>query len=411
MKQEKRNNENLGVIYVTKRALVTGALGHTGSFLVNLLIDEGWEVVATDLASTKRKQLMKKETVFSASFKYMSIEHENVQFIAADLTDKESLKSLFTSDIKDYDVIFHPASLYDYFAKLDILRKINVGGLQNLLDVILETYGDGIKDVRFIHWSTCGVYGEPEYDLNSLGYPIPSDETAPYDPPNNYSISKMEQEIALKEFVKEHPLKWTIIRPAPIYGPHQTYGAFHIFYMCHKMGHMVLPIIKPDKKKLMMPMIHVEDLVRAAHFLWDKEESIGESYNVVGDNTTQQEWMEYMFQELGIQYTHIPIWYPVYKLAAKIAFSWAQGQEDKAREYGVRPKFDLPMAGYINHQYFFSNNKIKSLGFKFKYGDPFKGTRQTIRWYIDHGWLESEKFAYAGLRVPDAELEKLGGKK
>ena len=317
---------------MTKRALVTGALGHTGSFLVNLLVEEGWEVVATDLQSAKRKDLMKKETVFSKEFKYMPIDHKNVSFIAADLTDKESLRQLFAENIKDYDVVFHPASLYDYFAKLNILRTINVGGLKNLLDVMKDAYGSGLNDIRFIHWSTCGVYGQPEYQKNSLGYPIPSTETAPYDPPNNYSISKMEQELALKEFAKENPIKWTIVRPAPIYGPYQTYGAFHIFYMCHKMGHMVLPIIKPDKKKLMMPMIHVEDLVRAALFLWDKEEAIGEAFNVVGDNTTQQEWMEFMFQELGLQYTHIPVWWPVYKLAAKAAFAWAEWQENKARK-------------------------------------------------------------------------------
>ncbi|MCP4764289.1 MAG: NAD(P)-dependent oxidoreductase [archaeon] len=388
---------------MTKKALVTGALGHTGSFLVNLLIDEGWTVVATDLEPKTRKDLMKKETVFSDKYKYMSIEHEGVTFIAANLIEKESLKALFKEE-KDYDVIFHPASLYDYFAELELLRKINVGGLQNFLEVIHETYGDDMP--RFIHWSTCGVYGEPEYEKNSKGFVLPSDETAPYAPPNNYSISKMEQEIVLKEFSDQHPLKWTIIRPAPIYGPYQTYGAFHIFKMVQKMGHMVLPIIFPKNKKLMMPMIHVEDLVSAALFLYDKDEAIGEAYNLVGDTTTEEEWMEFSFQELGLQYTHIPVWYKIYKIAAKIAFIWAESQEKRAKRFGVRPKFDLPMAGYIIHNYFFTNKKIKDLGFKFEYGNPFKGTRQTLRWYIDRGWLESEEFILdSGNYVPDSELE------
>ncbi|MBD3351800.1 MAG: NAD-dependent epimerase/dehydratase family protein [Candidatus Lokiarchaeota archaeon] len=390
------------------RALVTGALGHTGSFLVNLLADEDWNVVATDLKSAKRKQLMKKETVFSSDFKYMDIERDNVQFIAADLTDKESLKKLFTDKIKDYDVIFHPASLYDYFAPLDLLRRINVDGLRNFLDVILETYGEKIP--RFLHWSTCGVYGEPEYKHNSEGFPIVADETADYNPPNNYSISKMEQELLIKEFAKKHKFPYTIIRPAPIYGPYQTYGAFHIFYMLHKMGHMVIPMIFPKKHQLIMPCIHVEDLVRAAYFLWDKEEAIHEVYNVVGDNTMQSEWMEYVCQELGMQYTHIPVWWPLYKLAAKIAFKWAAGEEKKARKYGIRPKFDLPMAGYILHQYFFSNQKIKDMGFKFKFGDPFKGARQTIRWYIDAGWFEEEEWHLVGDEwLPDSQKNKKEG--
>jgi nucleoside-diphosphate-sugar epimerase len=343
---------------MVNKALVTGALGHTGSFLVNLLADKGWDVVATDLESSRRKQLMKKETVFNENFKYMSIDRPGVKFIAADLTDKESLKALFTPELKGYDVIFHPASLYDYFAELDILRKINVGGLNNLLEVMYETYGD--KMPRFIHWSTCGVYGEPEYKTNSKGYIQPAHEDAPYDPPNNYSISKKEQELALKSFSEKHPLDWTIIRPAPIYGPYQTYGAFHIFIMLHNLGHMVLPLVFPKKHKLMMPMVHVEDLVNAALFLWDKKEAIHEAYNLVSDSATQEDWMEFCFQELGMQYTHVPIWWPVYKLCAKILFKWAEGEEAKARKKGIRPKFDLPMAGYILHQYYFSNEKIKT---------------------------------------------------
>ncbi|MHA1339113.1 MAG: NAD-dependent epimerase/dehydratase family protein [Promethearchaeota archaeon] len=377
-----------------KKALVTGALGHTGSYLVNLLIDKGWEVVATDLESTRRKQLMTKETVFGSKFQYKSIDRPGVTFIAADLTDKESLRALFTDEYKDYDVVFHPASLYDYFAEIDILRKINVGGLKNLLEVMHEALGDNMP--RFLHWSTCGVYGEPEYKKNAKGYPLAADETAPYNPPNSYSISKMEQEILLKEFGEKYPLKWTIIRPAPIYGPHQMYGAFHIFYTIRKLGHMVIPMIFPKKHKLMMPMIHVEDLVNAAYFLWDKEETIHEAFNVIGENTTQQEWMEFLSQELGVPYTHIPIWWGLYKFVANSVFGWAAWMEKRARKFGVRPKFDLPMAGYIKHQYFFSNNKIKSLGFKFKYGDPFLGTRQTIRWYIDNGWFEEEEWSFVG---------------
>lgn len=378
---------------MTKNALVTGALGHTGTFLVKQLVEKGYSVVATDLESTKRKQVMNKETVFSDQLQYMSIEHEHVDFVAADLTDKDSLRALFTDENKDYDVIFHPASLYDYFAELEILMKINVDGLRNFLEVIEETYGEDTADVRFIHWSTCGVYGEPEYETNSDGFPLPADETAPYDPPNNYSISKMHQEKVLKSFGVRTGLKWTIVRPEPIYGPYQTYGMFHIFYLAHKMGAMPLPMIFPKQKKLMMPMVHVEDLAAAAIFVADKEEAIGEAYNVGDDNITQQDWLEFMFQELGVRYTHVPIWYPVYKLAAKSILSYERGEARKARKWGIRPKIDPPMADYIDHQYYFSNQKLRDLGFKFKYdGNPYMGTRETIQWYIKHGWFQSEQF-------------------
>ena len=47
-----------------KKALVTGAMGHAGSFMVDLLVKEGWKVVATDLPTSKRKLLMTKEQIY-----------------------------------------------------------------------------------------------------------------------------------------------------------------------------------------------------------------------------------------------------------------------------------------------------------------------------------------------------------
>lgn len=391
-----------------KKALVTGALGHTGTYLVKSLVEKGWKVTATDLESSRRKQIMNKETIFSDKLKYMSIDLPGVTFIAADLTDKESLKALFTPEIKDYDVIFHPASLYDYFAELDILRKINVEGLRNLLDTIKTTYGDNTKNIRFIHWSTCGVYGQPKYKKNEKGFPLPGDENAEYDPPNNYSISKMEQEKVLLEFASKTGLKYSIIRPMPIYGPYQTYGMFHIFYLAHKMGNMPLPIIFPAKKKLMMPMVHVEDLANAAIFIAEKDEAIGQAYNVGDDNVTQQDWLEFIFQELGINYTHVPIWFPVYNLFAKLILWYEKKETKKARKYGIRPKVDVPMIEYIVHQYYFTNKKLRDLGFKFKYdGNPYEGTRETIQWYINNGWFEHEKFTILDERwLSSSEIRK-----
>ncbi len=375
-----------------KTALVTGAIGHAGSFLVRDLANQGWKVIATDLESSQRKQVMTKETVFSESYEYLSIEHENVTFIAADLRDKESLRGLFQDSI-DYDVIFHPASLYDYFAELDILMEINHGGLKNFLEVIDEHYQKLGKPMpRFMHFSTCGVYGEPEYERDEEGFLIPITEDAPFDPPNNYSISKKEQEVLLHEWEEKKNLEYTIVRSAPIYGPYQTYGMFHIYYMVYKIGTMVLPYISPPQRKLMMPMIHVEDLVAATIYLSDKEEAIGEAYSVVADSTTQEEWLEFLFQELGVPYVRIPIHWRLYEVAAAIMRKYIHKQTLKAREMGLRPRIDLPMIEYVTHNYFFSNEKLRATGFEYKYPDFISGTRQTMRWYIDHGWFESEPF-------------------
>jgi nucleoside-diphosphate-sugar epimerase len=177
-----------------KLALVDGALGHTGSFLVKFLLEEGWEVIATDLKKEDRDILMTKEKIFSSELEYQDCrEWDGVSYISADLTKIDTLRNLFSEDLfkgdkKNYDAIFHPASLYDYGAPYELLHKINYGGLKNLLEVMFEyCKKSNTKPPRFLHFSTCGVYGEPKYQKDEKGYICPIDETAPFNPPNNYS--------------------------------------------------------------------------------------------------------------------------------------------------------------------------------------------------------------------------------
>jgi UDP-glucose 4-epimerase len=397
-----------------KKALVTGALGHTGSFLIHALREQGWHVIATDLSPDTRNQVMTKESVFQIGDDRLSIDFPEVQFIPADLTDISSLEPLFAEENcgrDGYDVIFHPASLYDYFAPLTTLRQINVTGLQNLLESIVG-YVNRTKSryPHFIHWSTCGVYGQPNYILTKDEYILPTDESAPYNPPNNYSISKMEQEQKLIEFAQKFQIPYTILRAAPIYGPYQTYGMFHIYYMSYLIGSMPLPHILPRQKALMMPMVHVVDLVRAAIFLANRPAAFGQAYNIVADTTTQEEWLEFIFQELGVNYTIIPIPWGMYKIFARVFEWWGTKQEKRARRMNVRPKIDLPMTSYVIHQYYFSNTKLKQLGFQFKYEHFQQGSRETIRWYKDHHWFPAENWGkeetfYARKRNPEPEVK------
>ncbi|MFO8019431.1 MAG: NAD(P)-dependent oxidoreductase [Promethearchaeia archaeon] len=370
--------------------LVDGAKGHTGTFLIKALLSryQNCEIIATDLPLESRNKLMTKEKVFNEKFGYMLeiLKDPRVTFIPADLTDPETLNPLFEN--RSYDTIFHPASLYDYFAELDILREINVDGTENLLKIVCNT--QDLERLRFIHWSTCGVYGEPEYNYDAEGYVIPADETTPYNPPNNYSISKKEQEILLKGYMDDYNLKATIIRPAPIYGPYQTYGTYHILLMLKVIGTGIVPLIFPKKRKLMLPSIHVEDLVEAAVFIANKDEAIGEAYNIIHDMVWTDEWLEWIYQKLSIRTTVIPLWFPLFKIFAKMAGWLADLRAKKSQKLDVRPLLDSPMVKYVTHQYAFSNKKLKNLGYDFKY-DTWSGFAQTIDWYCAHNWLPTEK--------------------
>ncbi|MHA1147622.1 MAG: NAD-dependent epimerase/dehydratase family protein [Promethearchaeota archaeon] len=383
-----------------KLALVDGALGHTGSFLIKHLLETGWKIVATDLKKEDRDIIMTKEKVFCFDLKYLDCrEWESVTYIPSDLTKKDTLKNLFDDNLflegkKNYDVIFHPASLYDYGAPYDLLHLVNYEGLKNLLDVMFEhCKKTNTEPPRFIHWSTCGVYGEPRYKKNKKGFIYPIDETAPFNPPNNYSQTKTEQDKLIFKTAEENPnFKYTIIRPAPIFGPYQTYGMYHLYYLSYILGHFIIPVIFPKKKKLMMALVHVEDLVRAALFLAEKKEAENQTYNVVNDPPLQEQWLECLFYEVGATYTFIPAPWYIYKFCAKIIYKLWILKVNKAQRLNVRPIFDLPMLGYLTHQYYFSNQKIKDLGFKFIHNDFVKATHETIEWYKNNGWFPPMKW-------------------
>lgn len=373
-----------------KLYLVDGAKGHTGTFLVKALLeqDENCKIVATDLPSDTRKEIMTKESIFK-DITYMTkfLDDERVEYIPADLTKPDTLEVLFKD--RSYDVVFHPASLYDYFAPLDLLRKINVEGTQNLLNIICET--QDLNKLRFIHWSTCGVYGEPKYQHDKkTKYVISVEEDAPYDPPNNYSLSKMEQELVLKEFEEKRGLKGTILRPGPIYGPYQVYGTYHILLMVKMMGHGLVILLHPKKHRLAMPSIHVEDLVNSAILLSQKDEAIGKAYNGVDDLVWMDDWMEWLYLKLGTRYSIMSVPFRIYKFFAKIAAKMGELREKKAKKLGMRPLIDVPMIKYVTHNYAFSNQRLKDLGFKFKY-NAWTGFSETIDWYIEHAWLPTEQ--------------------
>lgn len=338
-------------------ALVTGACGFSGSHMVELLRSRGHEVLATDIPGS--------DPSFVKSF--------GAEFLPSDVTRPETLKPLFD---RGPEFLFHPASLFDYFAPWEPLYRVNVVGMRNLCEAAAHS---GLK--RFLHWSTLGVYGE-------TGLEKPADEATPFDPPNLYSKSKVEQEGVAQEFVRSAGLPITIMRPAPMYGPRNRYGMYHIYRLLAKTGTAYVPSIYPRHKRLRMPMVHVRDACGAALFLSEKQVAKGEVYNAVTTmDFTVDEFMTHVAVALGIPYLRVPIGWPMYHQVAKLMEYGARKFEEAARRKKIRPKFDLPMAEYITHEYWFSNEKLKRAGYRFVYDDWRRGTWETIGWYREQGWL------------------------
>lgn len=357
------------------KALVTGSRGFSGSHMLDLLIREGWDVVATDLPESERSEYYTDSDAGPSPVYETDLEaEEHVEFIGADLTDKDSLRPIFEDH--DIEVVFHIASIFDYFADREKLFAVNVEGARNLVDLAIEEDVD-----HFVHWSTLGVIGD-------AGFDSPDDESADYNPHNNYCESKVEEEKLVLD-KRDEGLPVTVLRPAPIYGPRHRYGVYHLPRILSKFGFAPVFSMYPKKKQPMFPCVHIDDLTRMSLFVNErKSEAEGEVYNAVSDCIPQDDLIEFIADAVDVRKTRLPMPFPLYKVLTKIA-QYATAKLDKAaRKRGTRPKVDAPVTNYTAHNMWFSNQKIIDLGFDFKYKDPRKGLWDYITWAKSEGLVE-----------------------
>lgn len=364
-----------------KKALVTGACGFVGSHLVEYLVEDGWEVVATDLEETKRSNYYitgeETDTGDRPKHSYYSsiLEKLGIEFQAADITEPKTLEPIFENS---FDAVFHTASLYDYFAEWDSLYQVNVEGGRNIGQMAVENDVD-----HFIHWSTLGVCGGSHSTRTQ-----PIDEEARYDPHNRYSRSKMKQEEVLIDLHKTNGLPLTILRPAPIYGPRHTYGIYHLLYLYRKIGTGLIFPIFPRRHQLKFPSIHVKDLVNVATFVSEnKEDTLGEIFHVTSDPIDQDRLVSFVSDAMGLPQYRIPLPWPVYRNTAKLLLQIAEFREEQAKERDLEPKFPASMVKYLTHDFWFTNKKLRDYGYEFTYRDPREGLWEYITWCKKRGLL------------------------
>jgi len=366
---------------VTERALVTGACGFVGSHLVEHLADRGWDVVATDLEESERDRYYADEAAGEGAetpehrYNDESLDGAGVEFVPADVTERKTLEPLFE---RHYDVVFHTASLFDYFADWETLRSVNVDGGRN----VGELAAAGDVD-HFVHWSTLGVCGGSDAERDR-----PIREDAPYDPHNRYERSKVEQEQALVELHERAGLPLTVLRPAPVYGPRHGYGVYHLLYLYRKVGTAFVFPIYPRRRQLRFPCVHVDDLVGAALFTHARRDhTLGEVYHVTGDPIRQDELVEFVAEALNLPKRRIPLPWPLYRAVAGWLVPVAGLLERRARARDLVAKIPASMVQYLTSDFWFSNEKIKRAGFEFAYEDPRRGLWEYVTWCKGRGLL------------------------
>lgn len=367
--------------------LVTGAMGFTGAHVVRELLARGERVLATDLPRAVADPALREILARIG----LDASHPGLAWLPADLLDPKSLAPLFE---RRPTHVFHVASLYDYSASLERLLRVNVEGTRNLLAAAA-----GAPLERWLHWSTCGVYGKPYTAAEGARVNVPLDErgssprTAPPDAEgpegthlvNAYSVSKWRQEQLVWRAHRERDLPLTVIRPAPIYGPGSSYGHGGIALA---VAQGLVPLIPADARNFVNASVHVEDVARFACFAIDAPATRGEDYNVADASVISfAEFLRHLALLSGRRLREVPgvrqRWLRPLMVGGARLWGWL------ARRHGV-PRvrvFEVQSAPYVSSSYWISNRKSLAAGFAYRYPDVRVGMEDTLAWMRDAGWL------------------------
>jgi len=175
------------------KILVTGGAGFIASHVVDLYIENGFDVVVVDNLSNGRA-----ENVNPAATLY-TMDIRDPQLAEVFATEKPDVVNHHAAQINVRRSVADP--LYD--AEVNILGSLRLIELAKAYNV-----------QHFIYISSGGaIYGEPEY--------LPCDEEHPIVPICQYGASKHTVEHYLYMDALNHGLRYTVLRYGNVYGPRQ----------------------------------------------------------------------------------------------------------------------------------------------------------------------------------------------
>ena len=261
------------------RSLVTGGCGFIGSHLVDLLLEQGQEVVVLDNMSTGRR----------ANLDHVAGD-ARLTIIEGSVQDEPSVQKAMAG----CDYVFHLAALADIVPS--IVNPLgyfsaNVDGTVIVVDVARRL---GVKKLVYTSSSSC--YGIPDT------YPTP--ETAKIRPQYPYAFTKWAGEQTALHWGQVYGLPVVALRLFNVYGPRSrtsgTYGAVFGVFLAQKLSGAPMTIVGDGTQT--RDFTYVTDVARA--FLAAAlTGASGQSFNVGSGGTYS---INSLVEMLGGPFSHIP---------------------------------------------------------------------------------------------------------
>ncbi len=258
-----------------KRALVTGGAGLIGSHIVDLLIDEGWQVRILDNLEPQTHKHGKPAWIPA-----------DAEFLQGNVQDYETMRSALT----DIDVVFHEAAYGGYMPEMAKYVLVNSFGTAQMLEIIRDhklpirkvlvassqaVYSEGVAQ--------CPVHGhvvpllrpaeqlrEGDFQVHcpSCGRatsPIPTPEGTPGGGETVYALTKVDQERLVLLWGKQTGIPTVALRYSCTYGPRQSLfnpytGVIAIF--CTRLLNGQPPVMYEDGGQT-RDLCFVEDIAQA----------------------------------------------------------------------------------------------------------------------------------------------------
>lgn len=207
--------------------LVTGGAGYIGSHANALLNALGFDTIVLDSLVYGHKQALHYAPLPNANTSLLdsltasnisnmtnnslggghkslgqSLEtaHKNTTFIHADLSDKATLDSIFST--YQIQAVMHFAAFAYVGESVKDPSKYYYNNIANSLNLLESMRKANIKNIIFS--STCATYGHPLH--------LPITESHPQSPINPYGYSKLVVENMLKDFSHAYGLEYVILR-------------------------------------------------------------------------------------------------------------------------------------------------------------------------------------------------------
>ena len=256
-------------------ALVTGATGLLGSYLVERLLEDGWGVRALVRRLEQARWL----------------EEAGAKLFAGDITDRPSI----TSAASGCSLVFHAAASVGVGNDWETFRLGNVEGTENVL------HASAASGARFVFVSTTGVFGRARYRE------IPTDESVPLPKLPEHEVYGRSKQAAERLVLEAHErgTAWTaIVRPPVMYGVRDR-----------QFVPRIAPILQRGFFPLLgggtstMSLTHARSIAEGALLVGTNESAGGKIYHLTDDfPITVSDLVRYGAEGLGcrVRRVHVP---------------------------------------------------------------------------------------------------------